>query len=146
MQPIVCCSIHFLNGEMVYLETEKPEFCPLCPTPELKYGAPALGWWWGLQVGPIRALNPGSTWQCHAPSSSSLPDSLNLMLLSAGHSTGNLFEILPGYVAFCSVEQHIWDLLAVWECHWLMCVFFFLCPVNLSALMLSSCPFTEWRG
>lgn len=82
--------------------------------------------------------------QCHAPSSSSLPDSLNLMLLSAGHSTGNLFEILPGYVAFCSVEQHIWDPLVVWECHWLMCFFFFLLPVNLSALMLSSCPFTEW--
>lgn len=51
---------------------------------------------------------------------------LSLMLLSEGHSTGNLFEILPGYVAFCNVEQHIWDLLAVWECHWLMCLFFSL--------------------
>lgn len=74
-------------------------------------------------MGPIRALSPGSIWQCHAPSSS-LPDSLDLMLLSAGHSTGNLFEILPGCVAFCSVEQHIWDLLVVWECHWLMWFFF----------------------
>lgn len=142
MQPVVWFSIHFLNGKMVYFETEKPEFCPLCPSPELKWSS-----WTGVVVEAagrtIRALNLGSTWQCHAASSSSLPDSLNLLLLSAGHSTGNLFEILPGYVAFCSGEQHIWDLLAVWECHWLMC-FFFLCPVNLSVLMLSSCPFTEW--
>ena len=45
------------------------------------------------------------TWQWHGPASSPLLDSLNLMLLSADHSTGNLFEILPGYVAYVALNK-----------------------------------------
>lgn len=35
-----------------------------------------------------------------APGLPPLLDPLSLTLLSADHSTGNLFEILPGYVAY----------------------------------------------
>lgn len=141
MQPIVCFSIQFLNGKMVCLETERPEFYPLCPSPELKWST----WtgWWRLQVGPIRALKPRTSAMlpallpCLTPciSCCSLQvtpletclKSCQVMLLFA--VLNNTFGILLWYGNVIG---------------W--CAFFFLLPVNLSALMLSSCPFTEWWG
>lgn len=52
-------------------------------------------------MGLMRALKTQEhTWQWHGSRSSSLLHSLNFMLFSADHSIGNLFEILPGYVAY----------------------------------------------
>jgi len=54
-------------------------------------------------------------------------DSLNLMLLSADPSTGNLFDILPGYVAYVALNNafgiHLWYGTV---CHGLMCFFLLL--------------------
>lgn len=55
MQPIVWFSIHFLNGKMVCLETEKTEFCPLCPSPELKWST-----WTGGVVEAAGGTHQGS--------------------------------------------------------------------------------------
>lgn len=52
-------------------------------------------------MGLVRALKVQEhTWQWRGPRSSSSLASRNLALLSADHSTGNLFEMLPGYVAY----------------------------------------------
>lgn len=45
------------------------------------------------------------TWQQCGPWSSSFLGSLDLVLLFADHSTGNLFEIFPGYVAYVALNN-----------------------------------------
>lgn len=89
-------------------------------------------------MGLIRALKTQKhSWQWHGLRSSSFLDSQSLMLLTADHSTGSLFEILPGYVAYVALNNAFGDPVVVWDCHPLTSVFF-LSSVNPSALMLSS--------
>lgn len=88
--------------------------------------------------------DPGAHLAVTWPGSSSLLDSLNLMVLSAGHrESWKPVWSFAMLCCLCSVEQCIWALV-VWVCHWLMC--FFLLSVNLSALMLNSHALTEWLG
>lgn len=58
------------------------------------------GLWWDRSGNQTQE----HTWQQHGPRSSSLLDSLSLMLLSADHSQ-NLLEILPGSVDYVTLDN-----------------------------------------
>lgn len=79
----------------------KAGFFPLCAPALSLNGAPGPGLVVKAAGGTGQGTeDPGAHLAVVWPRSSSSLASRNLALLSADHSTGNLFEMLPGYVAY----------------------------------------------